>query len=109
MNCHLFDKLRNGARSPAHVSCSSTEIHGAVPGCTSWESGNSRSKLNKLMHLTAAVKRSWTSAALPSEELLPPALHNSLLLHPGYPALLCTRLKYSWWGILEESWSLKHT
>lgn len=53
------DKLRNWARSPARVSCSSSaEIHGAVPGCTSWESGNRWVKLNKLMHLTAAVKGS---------------------------------------------------
>lgn len=65
------DKVRNWARSPARVSCSSSaEIHGAVPGCTSWESGNCWLKLNKLMHLTAAVKGSWTSAALPLEELL---------------------------------------
>lgn len=73
-NCRLFDKLRNWARSPASVSCSSsTEMHGAVPGCTSWEPGNSCLKLNKLMHLTAAVKRSWTSAALPIGKLFMPA------------------------------------
>lgn len=73
-NCCLYDKLRNWARSPAGVSCSSSvEIRGAAPGCTSWEPGNSRSKLNKLMHLTAAVKRSWTSTALPTEELRIPA------------------------------------